>query len=154
LPRVGNTVQGARFTNDIGQAVLAASWRNPDFDPGLRAFYYVRVLEIPTPTWLAYDKAFYGDKAKLPEDAKLVHQERAYTSPIWYTPKGWKVMVVWNNGAGGLRKRPSVRPAANPASSTTQRVKHDAATDFEMYGSPVPGHYVRNGCRCAESQLL
>jgi len=88
LPPVGNTVQGVKFTNDIGQAVLAASWRDPDFDPGLRAFYYVRVLEIPTPTWLAYDKAFYGDKVELPEDAKLVHQERAYTSPIWYTPKG------------------------------------------------------------------
>jgi hypothetical protein len=88
LPPVGNTVQGARLTNDIGQAVLGAWWQDPDFDPALRAFYYVRVLEIPTPTWLAYDKAFYGDKVELPEDAKLVHQERAYTSPIWYTPKG------------------------------------------------------------------
>jgi hypothetical protein len=88
LPPVGNTVQGAKFTNDIGQAVLGAWWQDPDFDPALRGFYYVRVLEIPTPTWLAYDKAFYGDKIKLPEDAKLVHQERAYTAPIWYTPKG------------------------------------------------------------------
>jgi hypothetical protein len=88
LPPVGNTVQGAKFTNEIGQAVLGAWWQDPDFDPSLRAFYYVRVLEIPTPSWLAYDKAFYGDKIKLPEDAKLVQQERAYTSPIWYTPKG------------------------------------------------------------------
>jgi hypothetical protein len=87
LPPVGNTVKGAKFTNDIGEAVLSAWWQDPDFDPALRAFYYVRVLEIPTPTWLAYDKAFYGDKIKLPEDAQLVHQERAYTSPIWYTPK-------------------------------------------------------------------
>ena len=46
----------------------------------------VRVLEIPTPTWLAYDKAFYGDTVQLPKDALLVHQERAYASPIWYTP--------------------------------------------------------------------
>jgi hypothetical protein len=46
------------------------------------------VLEIPTPTWLAYDKAFYGDEITLPEDALLVHQERAYTSPIWYSPRG------------------------------------------------------------------
>jgi hypothetical protein len=51
-----------------------------------RAYYYVRVLEIPTPTWLAYDKAFYGDAIELPEDALMIHQERAYTSPIWYTP--------------------------------------------------------------------
>jgi hypothetical protein len=85
---VGNTVnvQAATYTNDIGQAVLGAWWRDPDFDASERAFYYVRVLEIPTPTWLAYDKAFYGDAIELPDDALLVHQERAYTSPIWYTP--------------------------------------------------------------------
>jgi hypothetical protein len=86
LPPVGNTVSGATFTNDIGQALLGAWWEDPDFDPAERAVYYVRVLEIPTPTWLAYDKAFYGDAITLPEDALLVHQERAYTSPIWYTP--------------------------------------------------------------------
>ena len=55
-------------------------------DPSERAVYYVRALEIPTPTWLAYDKAFYGDKIQLPEDAAMVQQERAYTSLIWYTP--------------------------------------------------------------------
>ncbi len=86
LPPVGNTVMGARYTNDIGRALLAGWWRDPKFDPTERAFYYVRVLEIPTPTWLAYDKAFYGDAIRLPDDALLVHQERAYTSPIWYTP--------------------------------------------------------------------
>ena len=69
-----------------GEALLGGWWRDPDFDPAERAFYYVRVLEIPTPTWLAYDKAFYGDAIALPDDALLVHQERAYTSPIWYTP--------------------------------------------------------------------
>jgi hypothetical protein len=86
---VGNTVdvKNATFTNNIGGALLAGWWEDPDFDPSDRAFYYVRVLEIPTPTWLAYDKAFYGDAIQLPEDALLVHQERAYTSPIWYTPK-------------------------------------------------------------------
>ena len=88
LPAIGNTVKGASYTNDVGQAVLGAYWQDPDFDPAQRAFYYVRVLEIPTPTWLAYDKAFYGDKIKLPDDALFVHQERAYTSPIWYTPQG------------------------------------------------------------------
>jgi len=87
LPLVGSTVAGARYTNDIGAAALAAWWRDPDFDPQERAFYYVRVLEIPTPTWLAYDKAFYGDAIELPEDAKMVQQERAYSSPIWYRPE-------------------------------------------------------------------
>ncbi|MEJ2548845.1 MAG: DUF3604 domain-containing protein [Gemmatimonadota bacterium] len=86
LPPVGNTVRGARYTNTIGEALLMGFWRDPDFDPSERAFYYVRVLEIPTPTWLAYDRAYFGDRIELPEDAVLVHQERAYTSPIWYTP--------------------------------------------------------------------
>ena len=86
IPPVGNTVRGNRYTNTIGEAVLMGYWRDPDFDPSERAFYYVRVLEIPTPTWLAYDRAYFGDRIELPEDAVLVHQERAYTSPIWYTP--------------------------------------------------------------------
>ena len=60
--------------------------RATEIDPTQRAFYHVRVLEIPTPTWLAYDKAFYGDRIELPDDAVMVQQERAYTSPIWYTP--------------------------------------------------------------------
>ncbi len=87
LPPVGNTVQGADYTNTIGAAGLGAHWVDPEFDPAQRAYYYVRVLEIPTPTWLAYDGAFYGD-LDLPDDAVMVHQERAYTSPIWYTPEG------------------------------------------------------------------
>jgi hypothetical protein len=86
LPPVGNTVEAARYSNTIGEALLMGYWQDPDFDPSGRAFYYVRVLEIPTPTWLAYDQAFYGDTIELPDDAVLVQQERAYTSPIWYTP--------------------------------------------------------------------
>ncbi len=85
LPPVGNTVNGADYTNTIGSAALAAHWVDPEFDPAQRAYYYVRVLEIPTPTWLAYDEAYYGD-LDLPDDAVMAHQERAYTSPIWYTP--------------------------------------------------------------------
>ncbi len=82
---VGKTVNvtEASYTNTIGDALLFGFWGDPDFDPSQRAFYYVRVLEIPTPTWIAYDRAFFG--MELPEDAVLVHQERAYTSPIWYT---------------------------------------------------------------------
>jgi hypothetical protein len=85
---VGNTVdaKSASYRNDIGDAVVGAWWRDPDFDANARAFYYVRVLEIPTPSWLAYDEAFYGDAVNLPDDAVLVQQDRVYTSPIWYTP--------------------------------------------------------------------
>jgi hypothetical protein len=86
LPPVGNTVdlEAANWTNTIGASELMVVWTDPDFDPDERAFYYVRVLEIPTPRWLVYDKVRLG--AEIPEGAQLVHQERAYTSPIWYTP--------------------------------------------------------------------
>jgi hypothetical protein len=83
---VGNTVnvKTATFTNTIGDAFLSAHWEDPDFDSAQRAFYYVRVLEIPTPNWTTYDAVFY--KMDLPEDVPATQQERAYTSPIWYTP--------------------------------------------------------------------
>ena len=85
---VGNTVDEANATylNSIGDAELRTVWTDPDFDPGHPAVYYARVLEIPTPTWQAHDAKFYG--IRMPEEAALSHQERAYTSPIWYTPKG------------------------------------------------------------------
>jgi hypothetical protein len=82
LPAVGNTVRGATYRNSIGAPVLAAWWRDPDYRAGQRAFYYARVLEIPTPTWLAYDIEQIGPHS-YPADAKLVQQERAYGSPIW-----------------------------------------------------------------------
>ena len=83
---VGNTVDVAEasYTNTIGASVLTAHWVDPDFDPELRAFYYVRVLEIPTPRWTAYDAKFYG--VEMPEGTTMQLQDRAYTSPIWYTP--------------------------------------------------------------------
>ena len=83
---VGNTVdiEAANWTNTIGASELAAVWTDPDFDPKEKAFYYARVIEIPTPRWVLYDRVRLG--ADLPKDAKLTHQERAYTSPIWYTP--------------------------------------------------------------------
>ncbi len=86
LPDVGNTVDldTASWTNTIGAAELATVWTDPDFDASERAFYYVRVLEIPTPRWVVYDKLRFG--IELPEEAQLIHQERAYSSPIWYTP--------------------------------------------------------------------
>jgi hypothetical protein len=83
---VGNTVdiEAANWTNTIGASELAAVWTDPDFDPGLKAFYYGRILEIPTPRWVLYDKVRLG--AEVPKEVKLTHQERAYTSPIWYGP--------------------------------------------------------------------
>ena len=86
LPAVGNTVdvENATWTNTIGAAELITVWEDPDFDPTQRAFYYARVLEIPTPHWSAYDALRFG--VELPADAPRWHQERGYTSPIWYTP--------------------------------------------------------------------
>ena len=86
VPAVGNTVDLSipSYENSIGSAQFSKLWTDPNFDPALPAFYYVRVIEIPTPRWVAYDIVRYG--AEVGEDANLVSQERAYSSPIWYTP--------------------------------------------------------------------
>jgi hypothetical protein len=86
LPPVGNTVdvKNAVWTNTIGDPELITVWKDPDFDPSVSAFYYARVIEIPTPRWTAYDAKRYG--VKMAADVRMVTQERAYTSPIWYTP--------------------------------------------------------------------
>ena len=87
VPSVGSTVDiaNATWTNTIGATELITVWTDPDFDAGQSAFYYARVIEIPTPRWTAYDAKFY-DLKDLPEEIQMVTQERAYTSPIWYTP--------------------------------------------------------------------
>jgi hypothetical protein len=84
---VGDTVDvdKASYTNDIGEPVLAAYWEDPDFEPGEDAFYYVRVLEIPTPRWTTYDAAFYD--IERPDNVPPTVQDRAYTSPVWYSAK-------------------------------------------------------------------
>ncbi len=86
LPSVGNTVDvpSATWSNTIGAPELIAVWKDPDFDPTQRAFYYGRVIEIPTPRWTAYDAKRFG--IKLPPEVTMTTTERAYTSPIWYTP--------------------------------------------------------------------
>lgn len=86
LPPVGNTVDVAKasYANSIGAAQLIAHWTDPDFDPALKAVYYVRVLEIPTPRWTAYDQMRFKDK--MPDNIPMSLQERAFTSPIWYSP--------------------------------------------------------------------
>jgi hypothetical protein len=77
-------VQEATYTNTVGRSQFTSFWKDPDFNPAERAFYYVRVIEIPTPRWTAYDVARLGTEI-IPE-ATMVVQDRAYTSPIWYTP--------------------------------------------------------------------
>jgi uncharacterized protein DUF3604 len=86
LPAVGNTVDvaNATYTNSIGATQLATVWKDPDFDPSLRAVYYARVIEIPTPRWTAYDAKRFN--VKMGKEVRMITQERAYTSPIWYTP--------------------------------------------------------------------
>jgi hypothetical protein len=86
LPPVGNTVDvpNATWTNTIGTPELITVWKDPDFDPALKAFYYARVIEIPTPRWTAYDAKRYGIQLQM--QLPMTTQERAYTSPIWYSP--------------------------------------------------------------------
>jgi hypothetical protein len=83
---VGNTVDvaNATWTNTIGDPELLTVWTDPDFDPSVPAVYYARVLEIPTPRWTAYEAYRYG--ITMPSEVPMITQERAYTSPIWYTP--------------------------------------------------------------------
>ena len=74
----------ASWKNSIGSSQLAAFWTDPDFNPDRLAFYYARVVEIPTPRWTAYDAKDY--KQTLPTDVPMTTRERAYSSPIWYSP--------------------------------------------------------------------
>ncbi len=87
LPSVGDTVDvpNATYSNTIGATELIKVWKDPEFDASQRAFYYARVLEIPTPRWTAYDAKYFG--IKMPPEVPMKLQERAYTSPIWYTPE-------------------------------------------------------------------
>jgi hypothetical protein len=83
---IGSTVdvKNASYKNTIGDVQLSAVWTDPGFDAKQSAFYYVRVIEIPKPRWTAYDAKFFN--IKMPKEAQMTVQDRAYTSPIWYTP--------------------------------------------------------------------
>jgi len=78
-------VKDASYINSIGSPELAVVWRDPDFDRDELAFYYLRVLEILAPRWTAYDAKYFG-LTDIPEEVPMVTQERAYSSPIWYSP--------------------------------------------------------------------
>ena len=86
LPPVGNTVdvENATWTNTIGAPELMGYWSDPDFDPDHKAFYYVRVIEIPTPRWTAYEAKRFD--VEMDDNVPMTTTERAYTSPIWYNP--------------------------------------------------------------------
>jgi hypothetical protein len=86
LPPVGNTVdmKTATYSNTIGAPELTTTWKDPDFDASLKPFSYIRVLEIPTPRWTLYDVVRFG--ITMDPKVPMVEQQRAYTSPIWYTP--------------------------------------------------------------------
>ncbi len=86
LPPVGNTVdvKAATYSNSIGASELITAWTDPDFDASQRAVYYVRVLEIPTPRWTAFDVLRF--KSQMPPEVPMILQERAFSSPIWYSP--------------------------------------------------------------------
>ena len=86
IPPVGNSVDLANttYSNSIGAAELATVWTDPEFNASQNAFYYARVLQIPTPRWTAYDAKYFG--ATIDPRAAMVTQDRAYSSPIWYTP--------------------------------------------------------------------
>ena len=87
IPAVENTVnlEDATWNNEVGAVELKKVWADPDFDPALEAFYYVRVIEIPTPRWTLYDVVNLG--AEMSDEVPMTSQQRAYTSPIWYSPK-------------------------------------------------------------------
>ena len=86
LPPVGNTVdvKNATWENSIGSPELIGTWTDPDFDATQPAFYYARIIEIPTPRWTAYEAKRF--EFTMSADVPMTTQERAYTSPIWYTP--------------------------------------------------------------------
>ena len=86
LPPVGNTVDlaTATWSNSIGSPELITAWTDPDFNPDAPAVYYARVIEIPTPRWTAYEAVRFS--IDMPDEIPMTTQERAYTSPIWYTP--------------------------------------------------------------------
>jgi hypothetical protein len=108
VPAVGTTVDltKATYTNTIGAVELKAEWKDPEFDPTVHAFYYARVLQIPTPRWSTYDAVKTG--APLPKDVASTVQERVWTSPIWYSPSGQK-------------------PAGEPAGLTVERLQQQGA---------------------------
>jgi Protein of unknown function (DUF3604) len=112
VPAVGSTVDisKAAYTNTIGAVELKAEWKDPEFDPAVHAFYYARVLQIPTPRWSTYDAAKL--KVAPPKEVASTVQERVWTTPIWYSPTGQK-------------------PAGEPAGLTVERLRQQGVTALD-----------------------
>ena len=128
---VGNTVDAATATwaNDIGEPNLSAFWEDPAFDPSQSAFYYVRVLEIPTPRWTTYDSVVFG--VDVPERIPLHIQERAYTSPIGYTPRCPHARVVLDRSAVNPDRTPeAVRSVESLTSARREGALAASASRF------------------------
>jgi hypothetical protein len=81
---IPSTVDGATYSHKYGAAVLSTLWQDPEFKANQKAFYYVRVIEVPSPRWTAYDASAFG--VDMPEYVQKTTTERAYSSPIWYDP--------------------------------------------------------------------
>lgn len=128
MPAIGSTVDitNATYTNDIGAVQLVGSWTDPDFDPSLDAFYYARTLEIPTPRWTTIQAKELGIDP--PEIVAATVQERAWSSPIWYTPAGADQAV--------------------PTGRTVAALKESGATQLttDELNQMIPGHFtwIRN----------
>jgi hypothetical protein len=106
IPAVTSTVdiKNASYTNTVGAVELKKVWRDPDFDPALHAFYYVRVLQIPTPRWSTYDAKKLGIAP--PTRVSPSIQERAWTTPIWYSPAAGKASSDTTQAAASKPQRP------------------------------------------------
>ena len=151
VPAVGNTVdvKNANYKNSIGAVELKKVWRDPDFDPGLHAFYYARVLQIPTPRWTTFDAKKIG--VPPPNFAPATVQERAWTSPIWYTPSGEEARKAERQGTtvADLQSRGAM--ALDDAQLTTLVVGKTFRIRNRVTGDRFEILYGKNGRRLITS---
>jgi hypothetical protein len=115
VPAIKSTVNiaDASYTNTVGAVELKKVWRDPRFDPNQHAFYYVRVLQIPTPRWSTYDAKKLG--VAPPKGVSPIVQERAWTSPIWYTPSSAQAHVQKNGVRMAVKAAPAAKLGAKPS---------------------------------------
>ncbi len=151
VPAVGNTVdvKNATYKNSIGAVELKEVWRDPDFDPSLHAFYYARVLQIPTPRWTTYDAKKLG--VPPPNFAPVTVQERAWTSPIWYTPSGEEARKAERQGTTAADLQTRGATALDDAQLTTLVVGKTFRIRNRVTGDRFEILYGKNGRRLITS---